>query len=101
MHSAQTNTLVNGQRFASIDADSERPPLKGSGLCVLRNLADAHLPAKRVVLTNYATSDMRERCGALGALRVFDKSCGLDDLISYCARLSSRGGGCAPGGPAG
>lgn len=64
---------------------------QGSGLGVLRNLAQGRLTAKRVVLTNYATSDMRDRCGTLGAHRVFDKSCDLDDLIAYCTRLSSPG----------
>ena len=44
--------------------------------------------ARRVVLTNYATADIRRRCAVLGADRVFDKSCELDDLITYCARVS-------------
>jgi DNA-binding NarL/FixJ family response regulator len=74
---------------------------QGSGLGVLRHLAEGHLGAKRVVLTNYATADMRERCGALGAHRVFDKSCDLDDLFAYCTRLASRAGGCMPRGAAG
>lgn len=71
---------------------------QGSGLGVLRNLADGRLSAKRVILTNYATSDMRERCGALGAHRVFDKSCDLDDLMAYCTRLSNGGEDATPGG---
>ena len=60
----------------------------GSGLGVLRGTAQSGLPAKRVVLTNYATSDMREKCRALGADRVFDKSNDLDDLLAYCTRLA-------------
>jgi DNA-binding NarL/FixJ family response regulator len=60
----------------------------GSGLGVLRGTTQAGLGAKRVVLTNYATPDMREKCKALGANRVFDKSNDLDDLISYCTRLA-------------
>lgn len=61
---------------------------QGSGLGVLRGTTQAGLHAKRVVLTNYATADMREKCKALGAHRVFDKSTDLDDLISYCTRLA-------------
>ncbi len=68
----------------------------GSGLGVLRSAAQAGLRARRVVLTNYATPDMREKCKALGAHRVFDKSNDLDDLISYCMRLAE---GSADGPP--
>ena len=49
------------------------------------------MPVKRVVLSNYATRDMRERCKALGADRVFDKSHELEELIAYCARLAEGG----------
>lgn len=62
--------------------------LSGSGLGVLKAAQDAHLTARRVVLTNYATADIRRRCASLGADRVFDKSCELDDLITYCARVA-------------
>ncbi|MCY7316671.1 MAG: response regulator [Rubrivivax sp.] len=60
----------------------------GSGLGILRGATRHGLRAKRVVLTNYATSDMRDKCKALGADRVFDKSNDLDDLLAYCARLA-------------
>lgn len=60
----------------------------GSGLGVLRRTQQAGLLAQRVVLTNYATPDMRAKCSALGAHCVFDKSNDLDDLISYCRRLA-------------
>lgn len=60
----------------------------GSGLGVLKAAQDARLGARTVVLTNYATADIRQRCVVLGADRVFDKSCQLDDLIAYCARVS-------------
>jgi DNA-binding NarL/FixJ family response regulator len=62
--------------------------LNGSGLGVLKAAQDAQLPARRVVLTNYATADIRNRCAVLGADRVFDKSCELEDLIAYCERIS-------------
>ena len=38
-----------------------------------------------VVLTNYATPDIRARCLELGADAVFDKSNELDDFFAYCA----------------
>ena len=47
------------------------------------------LPSRRrVVLTNYATPDIRETCRALGADRVFDKSSELEELIAYCERVA-------------
>jgi DNA-binding NarL/FixJ family response regulator len=60
----------------------------GSGLGVLRGTAQRGMSARRIVLTNYATPDMRQRCRALGAHRVFDKSNDLDELILYCTRLA-------------
>ena len=42
-----------------------------------------------VVMSNYATPDMRRKCVELGAKQVFDKSRGIDDLIEYCARLAA------------
>jgi DNA-binding NarL/FixJ family response regulator len=41
-----------------------------------------------VVLSNYATPAMRERCLALGADGVFDKSTEIDALIAYCQALA-------------
>jgi DNA-binding NarL/FixJ family response regulator len=69
----------------------------GSGLGVLKRAAQGNVPGKRVVLTNYATSEMRKKCLELGADRVFDKSNELDDLVMYCARLSDGGGDTGPG----
>lgn len=68
----------------------------GSGLGVLRALQDTGVVARRVVLTNYATPDIRRRCVALGAARVFDKSGELEDLIDYCSHMAS--GGASPAG---
>jgi DNA-binding NarL/FixJ family response regulator len=61
----------------------------GSGLGVLA--ASTQLPesTKMIVLSNYATSDMRRKCLELGADKVFDKSNEIDALISYCQRLAS------------
>jgi len=69
----------------------------GSGLGVLRGAVQNGLRAKRVVLTNYATNDMRDKCKALGADRVFDKSNDLDELLTYCSRLAEGCGNTIPG----
>ena len=60
----------------------------GSGLGVLRAVKEAGVVGRRVVLTNYATADIRKRCAALGADRVFDKSGELEDLIDYCSQMA-------------
>ncbi len=61
----------------------------GSGLGVLRSAGLLPASAARlVVLSNYATPDMRRRCLELGATRVFDKSNDIDELILYCGRLA-------------
>ena len=61
----------------------------GSGLGVLR--AANRLPRQHslVVLSNYATADIRRKCLELGADQVFDKSNDIDALILYCNRLAS------------
>ncbi len=68
----------------------------GSGVGVLRAAAQSHRHIKRVVLTNYATPEMRSKCIELGADRVFDKSNELENLIAYCGRLAD-GVDTAPG----
>ena len=62
----------------------------GTGLDVLRALRDQDSPLVRVVLTNYATPDMRTQCLALGADRVFDKSADIEALVDYCNDLASK-----------
>ena len=59
----------------------------GSGLGVLKALQARNLPLRPLVLSNYANANMREKCLALGAERVFDKSCDIDELVAYCAAL--------------
>jgi DNA-binding NarL/FixJ family response regulator len=70
---------------------------KGSGLGVLR--AVQHLSGLRsvVVLSNYATTDIRRKCLELGADGVFDKSTEIDALIAHCEVLARRN----PDAPAG
>lgn len=64
----------------------------GSGLGLLTWASGAGLSGRCVVLTNYATADMREKCLRLGAARVFDKSNDLDELLSYCTQASTSTG---------
>ncbi len=64
----------------------------GSGLGVLRQASQSANAGRRVVLTNYATPDMRAKCTALGAHRVFDKSSELEELIAYCSEMGSTAG---------
>jgi DNA-binding NarL/FixJ family response regulator len=60
----------------------------GSGLGVLRGMRDYNAPPTRVVLTNYATPEMRGRCQALGADVVFDKSYEMDGLMAWLSHRS-------------
>lgn len=46
-----------------------------------------------VVLSNYATDDIQQRCLRLGADRVFDKSQDVDALIDYCDGLAHGANG--------
>lgn len=66
---------------------------KGSGLGVLRSGRALPRPLKMVVLSNYATHDMRRKCLALGADAVFDKSHEIEALIAYCSRLAADDSG--------
>ena len=59
----------------------------GSGLGVLKALQSRQLPVRPVVLSNYASAEMRKHCLALGAERVFDKSNDIDELVAYCSTL--------------
>jgi len=69
----------------------------GSGFGVLKRVADAGVAGKRVVLTNYATAEVRRKCLALGANRVFDKSSELEELIEYCGRIADGDADTRPG----
>ena len=62
---------------------------RGSGLGVLRHASELRKSMSLVVLSNYATPDMRRKCMELGASRVFDKSNEIDALIQYCSRLAA------------
>lgn len=57
---------------------------QGSGLGVLAACRDRPARQKVVVLSNYATADIRQRCAQLGVDAVFDKSNEIDALVDYC-----------------
>lgn len=57
---------------------------QGSGLGVLAACRDRSPRQKVVVLSNYATPDVRMRCAQLGVDAVFDKSNEIDALVDYC-----------------
>ena len=57
---------------------------QGSGLGVLAACRDRQPSQKVVVLSNYATADIRHRCAQLGVDAVFDKSNEIDALVEYC-----------------
>lgn len=61
----------------------------GSGLGVLRAVKGQAPRYSLVVLSNYATQDIRRKCLELGADRVFDKSNEIDALILYCGQLAA------------
>lgn len=70
----------------------------GSGLGVLKATSSHSTSLRRVVLTNYATADIRKKCLELGADKVFDKSTDLDALLDYCTEMGGgKPGACAPG----
>ena len=62
---------------------------QGSGLGVLAACRDRSLTQKVVVLSNYATADIRQRCAQLGVDAVFDKSNEIDALVAYCLQQKS------------
>jgi len=64
---------------------------QGSGLGVLQACRARQPGQKVVVLTNYATPDIRVRCQELGVDAVFDKSNEIDALIDYCLALGEGG----------
>jgi len=66
---------------------------RGTGLNVLRALQRNGHQTERVVLTNYATDEIRRHALALGASRVFDKSGEIDALVEHCMALAGTHNG--------
>ncbi len=63
---------------------------QGNGLGVVGACRTRTAEKKLVVLTNYATPAVRERCMALGADAVFDKSNDIEKLVEFCVEQSGR-----------
>ena len=61
---------------------------QGNGLGVVDACRQRGANQKVVVLSNYATPDMRARSRAMGADAFFDKSAEIDLLLDYCENLS-------------
>ena len=61
---------------------------QGSGLGVVaatqKRPSDQHV----VVLSNYATDEVRQRCKDLGVDAIFDKSNEIDGLLDFCMNVS-------------
>jgi two-component system OmpR family response regulator len=63
---------------------------QGSGLGVLSAVRERRPGQKIVVLSNYATADIRKRCEQLGVDAVFDKSNEIDALIDFCVEQADQ-----------
>lgn len=61
---------------------------QGNGFGVVSACRNRAKHQKVVVLSNYATADMRERSRALGADAFFDKSAEIDLLLAYCESVA-------------
>lgn len=72
---------------------------QGSGLGILAACRQRLSTQKVVVLSNYATQDIRTRCAQLGVDAVFDKSNEIDALVDYCIRQSAHAGAPLASGP--
>ena len=81
--------LENGQQWdlAILDLFLKQ----GSGLGVLEACRKRKPSQKVVVLSNYATADIRKRCAQLGVDAVFDKSNEIEALVEYCIAQGSNG----------
>ncbi|MDO9359914.1 MAG: response regulator [Polaromonas sp.] len=61
--------------------------LEGTGLGVLMKCTRRANDQKVVILSNYATHEIRARCMASGADAIFDKSTELDQFFEYCSAV--------------
>ncbi len=60
---------------------------RGNGIQVVAALRGVNRQKRIIVLSNYASPEVRSECLRLGADAVFDKSTELDDLIDFCAKV--------------
>ena len=62
---------------------------QGSGFGVITACRELLFPLKVVLLSNYATKEIRRQATALGADATFDKSTELEELFAYCSNLGA------------
>ncbi|MBV8247320.1 MAG: response regulator [Comamonas sp.] len=62
---------------------------QGNGLGVVSALQRRSPQQKLLVLSNYSTVDVRERCLQLHADAIFDKSNEIDALVDFCVDLNT------------
>ena len=60
---------------------------EGNGLNIVAACHARRPTQKLVVLSNHATTDIRERCAELGADAVFDKSTEIEKLVDFCVSI--------------
>jgi len=61
---------------------------QGTGLGVVSACKRRLSTQKIIVLSNYATPDVRKQCALLGADAVFDKSTEIEQLLEYCVNFN-------------
>ncbi len=62
---------------------------EGNGIGVVAAGKARRGDQKLVVLTNYASTGVRDQCLKLGADAVFDKSHDIDNLVDFCLQQSA------------
>ena len=67
----------------------------GSGLGVLKGMSELTDAPVCVVLSNHATPEIRVKCQQLGAIKVFDKSNELDEMLGWLNRYAQSDRGVA------
>jgi len=60
---------------------------QGSGLGVVGACTHRQPGQCVIVLSNYATNDVRQRCQELSVDAIFDKSNEIDDLLDFCMQM--------------
>ena len=61
---------------------------QGIGIEVVAALCHRPADQKVVVLSNYLSPEVRERCARLGADKIFDKTNEIEALIQFCKALA-------------
>lgn len=61
---------------------------QGSGLGVVAACQNRKPGQRVIVLSNYATLDVRQRCKELGVDAIFDKSNEIDALLDFCMEMT-------------